>query len=116
MECHQSPLEQQRNYGVIRTLLISYGAAAYAFLPARPTLNGDSLLFGMTVSAHSLVLAGLGVQLSLVVARVLIKRYLSEPVYSAQALNIAELVGDGLTVLLFALGTIGGLIHVADNI
>jgi hypothetical protein len=114
MKSHQSPLEQQGNYGVIRTLLISYGVAAYAFLPARPVMDGDSLLFGMTASAHRLVLVGLGAQLLLLVARVLIKRYLSEPAYSAQSLNIAELVGDGVTVLLFALGTLGGIIHVAD--
>lgn len=59
---------------------------------------------------------GLGLQLLLIAARALIKRQVREPLAAAQGLLILELVADGVTVLLFALATFGGIMQTAGDV
>jgi len=95
----RTPLEQQRVYGAVRTALIGYGAAAYAYFFFRAEPG----------SAHGLVLSGIALQLLLVLARALIKRYAPDRASATQGMLVLELAGDGVTVLLFALATLGAI-------
>ena len=87
----RSPLEQQRLYGAVRTVLITYGVAAYAYLLSRVDLGGAPRVLGGVAPAQSLVLVGLGLQLLLLGARALIKRY-AEPVNKFETLTGAHLL------------------------
>ena len=51
----------------------------------------------------------------LIVTRALIKRTVADQALAAQVSFIAELIGDGITVLLFALGTLGAIVHAPDQ-
>lgn len=105
----RSPLEQHRLYGAVRTILITYGIAAYTFLLSRFDMHDAPRVLGGIASAHSLVLLGLGLQLLLLGARALIKRYAPDRDSALQGFNVLGNIGDGVTVLLFALGTFGAI-------
>ncbi len=68
------------------------------------------------MSAQVVVLGGLGLQLLLFVVRLLIKRYAPDRTSAVQGFMVLELIGDGVTVLLFALGTFGAIMHGADDV
>jgi hypothetical protein len=68
------------------------------------------------VSAQVLVLGGLGLQVLLFAVRVLIKRYAPDRSSAVQGFMVLELIGDGVTVLLFALGTFGAIMHGTDDV
>ena len=70
----------------------------------------------MAAPASGLVILGLLAQLLLLAVRLLARRCLSDRDSANQALIVIELIGDGVTVLLFALGTFGAIFHVAVNI
>lgn len=114
MNNRQSPFARERSYGALRTLLISYGVAAFAFLSSRAADAPTAL--GTATSAQDLVVIGLAAQLLLVAARWLLRRRLSDRTAIAQATMALEIVGDGVTVLLFALATLGPIIFITDNI
>jgi hypothetical protein len=104
----RSPLEKQRAYGVFRTTLITYGAGALTYLLAKHDAG--------TLSSRVLLLCGVVLQLLLIGLRALVKRYVPDAGSAAQASMMLELVGDGVTVLLFALGTFGAITHGADDL
>ena len=110
----RSPLEQQRFYGVIRTTLITYGVALFTYLFTRHDSDAPAQALGGTVSAQVLVLGGLGLQVLMFAVRLLIKRYAPDRASAVQGFVVLDLIGDGVTVLLFALGTFGAIMHGAD--
>jgi hypothetical protein len=112
----RSPLDRQRAYGAVRTALVSYGVAAFSYLFSQFTPDDTPLALGGTIPARSLVLLGLVLQLLLLAARALIKRHAPDHAAAVQGFLILELVGDGLTVLFFALGTFGAILHAAVDI
>lgn len=80
----------------LRGLLIGYGVAAFLFFQSRALPPGW---------AQVMLAAGVGLQVALfVLGRVLDK----------QAMSLAGLVSDGVTVLLFALGTFKGMAAQVD--
>lgn len=107
MQPHSS-LRQQRFYGAVRTTLIGYGVAAFSYLLSRPSAPGEAADAG---SASSLFLYGILLQLAVLIARVLVKKHASNEAAGAQMLAVIELLGDGVTVLLFAVGTFGGIMQ-----
>jgi hypothetical protein len=116
MNTQRSPVEQQRLYGAVRTILISYGLAAFVFLSSLPGSGDEPRLPGIAAPAQGLVVLGLGAQMLLIVVRLLIKRLISDRTSVIQAFIIIELIGDGVTVMLFALGTLGAIMHLADSV
>lgn len=82
----------------LRGILIGYGVAAFVFFQSRSLPPGWSLV---------MLAAGVGMQLALfVLDRLLDKR----------AMGVAELAADGITVLLFALGTFKGISLQVDGL
>ncbi len=86
--------------GWVRGILIAYGVAAF------------SLFFSRTIgfeAGSSAIAIGLAVQIGLLIARFIVKRYQREQGSSEeivdQAMYVVELLADAVTVLLFALGT-----------
>ena len=67
-------------------------------------------------SAQTLVLVGLALQVLLIGARMLARRKASESDVAAQGLMILELVADGVTVLLFAMATLGTIMQASGNV
>jgi hypothetical protein len=84
----------------LRSSLIGYGVLAFTFFPPGRTL----------------MLWGVGVQIAVIFARKMIERQVSDPAVSAQALMVLELVADGVTVALFAIGTLGGIMRFEEQI
>jgi hypothetical protein len=89
-----------RSFGALRSALIGYGVLAFTFFP--PT--------------RTLLLWGVGVQIALMIVRKLVERQVRDPAIAAQALTVLELLGDGATVALFALATLGGIMRVEQQI
>lgn len=89
-----------RSYGALRSTLIGYGVLAFTFFP--PT--------------RTLMLCGVGAQLAVIVARKLIEMRVRDPAVAAQALMLIELLGDGVTVALFAIATLGGILRAEQQI
>jgi len=110
----QSAFEKERAYGVFRTVLITYGVAASSYLFSQSIPEGVSPVYGGMVSPRSLVVFGLVLQVLMIGARGLIKRHTPDTGTAAQGMFILELIGDGVTVLFFALGTFGALLTIAD--
>lgn len=116
MNTHSSPTGQAWIYGTVRTILISYGVVAFTMLSGL-TATGDEPRFpGVSPLSTGLVTLGLAAQVLLFALRLLIKRRLPDRASATQAMMVVELVGDGLTVLFFALGTLGPILHMADYI
>ena len=65
---------------------------------------------GGFASARLLFFAGVAVQLALLIARQLIKRRSTDPEVAARMLDIVDLIGDGVTVFAFALGTLSAVL------
>ena len=100
---------ESRRRALIRTTLIGYGVLAFAWLLSRSGLEPQAL--GGFASAQSLFVMGLVVQIVLTIARWIIKYRVSDADAAAQTLSIIDLLGDGATVFLFALGTLGAVLH-----
>ena len=116
MASTRSPFGQDRTYGVIRSALIGYGVAAFTYLFSRSSAV-DAMNAGQASgSAQSLVLGGLALQVLLIGARALIKRRGPESEAATQGLMILELVADGVTVLLFAMATLGTIVQASGNV
>jgi hypothetical protein len=80
--------------------LIGYGVLAFTFF----------------APGRTLLLWGVGAQIAVIVARKLIERQVRDPAIASQALMVVELLGDGATVLLFAIGTLGGILQVEQQV
>jgi hypothetical protein len=80
--------------------LIGFGVLAFTFFPPGRTL----------------LLWGVGVQIAVILARKLIERQVRDPAIATQALTVVELLGDGATVLLFALATFGGILQLEQQV
>jgi hypothetical protein len=90
--------------------LFTYGCAFTHRCPGQdPTRRG----LGVGGSASTFVLGGLPAG-SAGTLRALIKRSTDRAI-AAQAFMILELIGDGVTVLLFALATPGAVTHVPEQ-
>ena len=83
--------ERLRLNGVLRSAIIGYGIAAFWLLAPASEL---------TAGYRPLFLIGIGVQLAVLIARKLVR---------ALPPFVFELLADGVTVLLFALGTVGSV-------
>jgi hypothetical protein len=99
--------DQERLSTGIRTGLIGYGIIAYGYFVARPASPESG-------SATAYLLSGVGVQILLAVARMLVKRRVTDQDIARQSLFILELVGDAATVFLFALGTFHATVLAPD--
>jgi hypothetical protein len=80
--------------------LIGYGVLAFTFFPP----------------SRSLMLWGIGAQAAVILARKLIERRVRDPAIAGQALMLVELLGDGATVALFAIATLGGIMQVEQQV
>lgn len=89
-----------RRYAALRSVLIGYGVAAFAFFP--PT--------------RTLMLWGVVAQVAVVILRKLIERQVRDPAMAGTALRVLEVAGDGVTVALFAIATLGGIMRVEDQV
>jgi hypothetical protein len=105
----RSGLDNPRVYGTVRTLLIGYGVAAFSlFFDHTSDPEGEAL-------HERLLVIGVGVQFLLLAVRWLIRRRMDADL-APQALQSVELLGDGVTVLLFALATLGGVARFASGV
>jgi len=112
----RDPQRGERLYTAVRTTLIGYGVAAFAFLQSQFAPAGAPQAPGGFASSQNLLLAGLGLQILLIVARALLKRYATDDETVATALAVSGLVADAVTVLLFALGTFGAIAPAARDL
>jgi hypothetical protein len=95
---------------LVRTALIGYGTAAISVLLARSGVQQAAVPVG-------LVAAGIGLQVVLVIVRARIAKSEAGASSAAeQAIGVLETVGDGITVLLFALATLGAVVGAAGTI
>jgi len=106
-----SAQRQQLVYGGIRTALIGYGIAAFTLLSARSDSVADS-----ANSGSSLVLWGLAVQVALMLGRFVIKHRIPNAADAARYSLVVELLGDGVSVLLFAIGTFAAIAGTLGNL
>jgi hypothetical protein len=110
-----STLDQERRYAAVRTALLGYGIAAYGYLLGRPAPH-DAQALGIGGSASTFMLSGVGLQIVLILVRIIIKRVVPDRELAGQASLIVELFGDGVTVLLFALATLGAIVHAPEQL
>jgi hypothetical protein len=103
-----SPDEQLRRFGVVRTALIGYGIVAFGYLFARPGPGPDD-----GTSSLTFVAAGIGLQLALLAAGVVVRRHAPDGATATRVMFVLELVADGITVLLFALATLRAVMPAA---
>jgi hypothetical protein len=106
--------ENERTYGAVRTILITYGVAASSYLFTQSLPDGTLPVYGGMFSPRILVVLGLVLQVLMIGARALIKRHAPDSDTAAQGMFILELIGDGATVLFFALGTFGAILQMAN--
>jgi hypothetical protein len=91
---------EMRSYTALRSTLIGIGVAAFTFFP--PT--------------RTLMLWGVGAQIAVLVLRKVIQRQIRDPAMAGTVLMVLEIVGDGVTVALFAMATLGGIMRVEDQV
>lgn len=106
--------EKSQAYGTVRTSLIVYGVAAYTYFQVGSWSGTASRALGNWGSAHGFALLGLTLQLLLILARALLKRYVSDLTSVARIMMVLEIVADGVTVMLFAMATLGPLTQAAN--
>jgi hypothetical protein len=93
-------MSHAKRVGTLRSTLIGYGVLAFTFFP--PT--------------RTLMLWGIGVQVVTILVRRLIERQVRDPAVAGQALTVVELLADGVTVALFAMATLGGIMRMGEQI
>jgi hypothetical protein len=109
-------MQKNHVYGAVRTALIGYGVAAFAFFRVDASSGIAPQAAGNWGSARGFVLLGIGLQLILMLARALTKRYVADEALAAQIMDICEVVADGATVLLFAMATLGPITRLASGL
>jgi hypothetical protein len=99
-------LVRRWSHGAFRTLLIGYGVALFGFLFTRAGIHEP-----MGTAAEELLLGGIGLQLAVLAVRWWIRRRAGATGHAdaLRALDIVDLIADGVTVLLFALATFQGI-------
>lgn len=102
---------EMRRHGLMRSALITYGVAAFGYFFSRHLRDDSVSALGGLFSAHSATLIGLALQLLLLIGRLLIKRHATDPETAIKGYYVVELIGDGVTVFLFALATLGALLR-----
>jgi hypothetical protein len=93
-------MSEMRSVAVLRSTLIGFGVLAFTFFP--PT--------------RTLMLWGVGVQIAVLLGRMAIEHWVRDPAIVGQALTVVELLGDGVTVALFAIGTLGGIMQLGTQV
>lgn len=93
-------MSEIRRYAAVRSTLIGYGVLAFTFFP--PT--------------RTLMIWGVGVQIAVIIVRQLIERRVHDPATAGTALMVLELVADGVTVALFAIATLGGIMRIEEQV
>ena len=91
---------ETRSVGVLRSTLIGFGVLAFTFFP--PT--------------RTLMLWGVCVQIAVMLGRMVIQHRMRDPEVAGQALTVLELLGDGVTVALFAIATLGGIMQLGAEV
>jgi len=108
--------QQMRRAGLLRSALITYGVAAFGYFFSR-YLHEDAVpALGGFFSAHAATLIGLAAQFGLLIGRMLIKRHAGDPETALKGYYVVELIGDGVTVFLFSLATLGALLRYPGDI
>lgn len=105
-----------RRHGLIRSAFITYGVAAFGYFFSRYLREDTVPALGGWVSAHAATLIGLTLQVALLIGRMLIKRHATDPVTAIKGYYVVELIGDGITVFLFALATLGAIVRFPGDI
>lgn len=90
-----------RAISLVRTALIGYGTVALSVLFARSGLQAPVPL--------GLVAAGIGLQLIVVFARARTRGKPEDTSDRDKVIDTLELLGNGITVLLFAIATLGAV-------
>jgi hypothetical protein len=93
-------MSETRSVRALRSTLIGFGVLAFTFFP--PT--------------RTLMVWGVVAQVAVIVVRMLIERRVSDPAIAEQALTLVELIGDGITVALFAIATLGGIMQLGAQV
>jgi hypothetical protein len=93
-------MSEIRSVGALRSTLIGIGVLAFAFFP--PT--------------RTLMLWGVCVQIAVMLGRMVIEHRVKDPAIARQTLTIVELFGDGVTVALFAIATLGGIMQLGAEV
>ncbi|MFZ2155398.1 MAG: hypothetical protein WAV72_04640 [Bradyrhizobium sp.] len=109
-------MQKNRVYGAMRTALIGYGVAAFAYFQFGSSPGLASQAAGTWGSARGFVLLGIGLQLILMLARALTKRYVADEASATQIMDVCEVIADGATVLVFAMATLGSITRIADSV
>lgn len=109
-------MQKNRVYGAVRTALIGYGVAAFAYFQFGSSPGIASQALGNWGSARGFVLLGIGLQLILLLARALTKRYVADSASATQIMDVCEVIADGVTVLLFAMATLGPITRAAYDV
>jgi len=94
-------------------MLIGYGIVIYVLLFSRVDNVGDA---GTRSSSSHLALWGIAAQLLVMAVRALVERVVADRDIANQMLTIVELIGDGVSVLLFALSTLGAVTNLASEV
>ena len=105
-----------RRHGVVRSVLITYGTAASGYFVARHLHAETVPALGGIFSAYAATLIGLATQIALLIGRMLIKRHAADPETAIKGYYVVELIGDGVTVFLFALATFGALLRFPGDV
>ena len=93
-------MSEIRSVGALRSALIGVGVLAFTFFP--PT--------------RTLMLWGVCVQIAVMLGRMVIEHRVRDPAIARQTLTVLELLGDGVTVALFAIATLGGIIQLGTQV
>ena len=112
----RQPVPVDGLYGAIRTTLITFGVAAFTFMLSRHESGAVPQALGAGGSAVGYVLGGVAVQILLLIAHAIIKRQGPDSAAATHGRLIIELIGDGITVLLFAIGVFGAALHAASAV
>lgn len=95
------------DHTTLRAALVGYGIVAYTYFQVGSWSGTASQALGNWGSARGFALLGLVLQVLLVLARALVRRYVLDDVLAAQVMMILEIIADGVTVMLFAMATLG---------
>ncbi len=106
-------MQKNRAYGAVRTALIGYGVAALAYFQVGSSSGAASQALGNWGAARGFVLLGIGLQVILMLARALTKRYVADEAAATRIMDVCEVIADGVTVLLFAMATLGPITRLA---
>jgi hypothetical protein len=107
---------KNRVYGAVRTALIGYGVTAFAYFQFGSSPGIAPQALGNWGAARGFVLLGIGLQLILMLARALTKRHVADEASATRIMDVCEVIADGVTVLLFAMATLGPITRLANDL